>query len=112
MDQARYNALLAQALAGQGRYDEAQAVLAPALEFLREEAARGGAGLDYARDHAYALYVDALAQGPGPDKRARRDASLAEASRLLGTLSPEARQLTLARKLSEQIAAARGSPAG
>jgi hypothetical protein len=64
------------------------------------------------RDYGYAQYVSALAQGTGPDARARRDAALAEAARVYATLTPEARELRLMRRLGDWIAAGARIEAG
>jgi hypothetical protein len=69
-------------------------------------------GLELRRDYATALYVQALAQDDGAAGRAVRAKALAEASTVLGGLSPEARLLRSVRALSDDISAARSAPGG
>jgi tetratricopeptide (TPR) repeat protein len=112
LHRARRQVEVAQALVGQGRRDEARAELEPALALLRDRTKSGAMGLDLRRDYAAALYVQALAQDDGPAGRAVRAKALAEASTVLGGLSPEARQLRFVRVLSDDISAARQAPGG
>jgi tetratricopeptide (TPR) repeat protein len=79
--------LLAIAIARQGRRAEAQQVIAPALKFHRDLAARGGDDQTQRLQLAQALYASALAGG------ATERVALAEAARLIDGLSPELRAL-------------------
>jgi hypothetical protein len=104
---AANRAIMAHAIASQGRVDEARELIAPDLARYQAELARGASGLTYQYDYAYALYIDALSH-VGDAKL--RNARLDEASRLLGSLSGEAQRLWPARELAGWIAVARGGP--
>jgi hypothetical protein len=109
---ARNEATLAHAVALQGRGDETRTILQPALAYYEKEQQAGAHGTSFRRDYAYALYVDALARGPDADSRAKRDAELAEAARLIAGASAEVQKLSMVRELSDLIAAARASQRG
>jgi hypothetical protein len=109
---ARNAAILAHAVALQGRGDETRSILQPALAHYEKEQQTGAHGTSFRRDYAYALYVDALARGADADGRAKRDAELGEAARLIAGTSPEVQRLSLVRELSDLIAAARTSQRG
>jgi tetratricopeptide (TPR) repeat protein len=98
---------LAFALAKLGRTAEARESLEPALGYYRERRAVGSAGTLFHLEYAEALYVSAIAQEADAAGRSARQQALAAATAELDRLSDEARQLLAARKLREQIAAAR-----
>ena len=110
-DKSRASVELAHAVAMQSRGEEARKIVQIELARYRDEQKHGARGVTFDCDLAYALYVDALAQPGDPAGRAQRDASLAEAAKLLNGQSTEARQLESVRKLSAWIAAAHDSPA-
>ena len=99
--------VLAHALALQGRGEEAMAQLAPALAYYRKAQQANAHGVGFRHDFAHALYVSALARGTGD--RARRDAELAEAKKLLDGVPLEAQGLASMREVAALIAAARAS---
>jgi hypothetical protein len=101
---------LAHAVMKQGRGEEARSIIAPALAYYEREQKAGAKGTTFRRDYAYALYVSALAQADDSGGRAKRDADLGEAAKVLGGVSAEARQLADFRELAGWIAAARASP--
>jgi len=100
---ARAKISLAHALVGQGRQDEARQVLDAELPRYRKLQDQGAQGLDFRRDLAHALYVDAIAR---PAQDPQRRAALVAARRSLDGLSAEARQLLDIRELYVRIAAA------
>jgi hypothetical protein len=108
----RNEAMLAHAVALQGRGDETGTILQPALEYYEKEQQGGAHGTSFRRDYAYALYVDALARGADADSRAKRDAELSEAAKLIAGASTEVQKLSMVRELSDLIAAARASTHG
>ena len=61
-ERSRALVMQAHAVAKQGRLEEALGLVRPALEFYRREQQRGGGGLSFQRDMAYALCVEAIAQ--------------------------------------------------
>jgi uncharacterized protein (UPF0147 family) len=103
----RNEAILAHAVALQGRGDETRTILQPALAYYEKEQQAGAHNTSHRRDYAYALYVDALARGSDADGRAKREAELAEAARLIAGASAEVQKLSVMRELSDLIAAAR-----
>jgi hypothetical protein len=103
---SRTQVMLAHAVSRQGRNAEALATLQPALQRYRAEQGKGADGLTFQRDLAYALYVDAIAQGDDGAGRSRRETSLAEAARLLSGLPAEAQQLWDVRVVAALITAA------
>jgi len=100
--------VIAHAIAMQGRGAEAQAMLAPALAHYRQDLAAGAHGTSFRREFAYALYVSTVAGDTDPASRAKREAALTEADRLIAGMSNEARQLPAVRDVARLIAAARG----
>ncbi len=98
--------LLAQALLGQGRPDEALKALEPALAQYREFRARGATHVFFRQHFARALYVFALAQPADAEGAAKRRDSLAEAAAILNELSDEAGQLHDSKELLGWIVAA------
>jgi tetratricopeptide (TPR) repeat protein len=109
---SRANAVLAHAVAMQRRGDEARTILQPALEYYQHEQQAGATGTSFRRDYAYALYVSALARPADADGRAKRDAELAEAGKVIAGVSAEAAKLSVVRDIAEWIAAARASSHG
>ena len=106
---SRASVMLAQAVALQGRPDEARELVQPQLEIYRGEQKRGARGLSFQRDLAHALYVSGIARAGGNPGRTQADAELAEAARLLDALPAGARQLADVRELDGWIRAARGA---
>ena len=102
-------AVLAHAIALQGRNAEAQKLLQPALDYYREKQQAGAHATSFRYDFAYALYVGALSRAAVAPERAK---DLAEASRLIDGVSIEARQLTFMRELARWIAATQGHAQG
>ena len=100
-----FSTLLAHAVATQGRNDEARNILKPALAYYREQLQSGAHGMDFRRDYAYALYVDAIAQPAGASERT---AELKEAAAQIAGASSEAQKLVDMRYVSGLVAAARG----
>jgi tetratricopeptide (TPR) repeat protein len=101
-------AVLAHAIAMQGRGEEALATLAPALAYYREQQRAGATDTEFRFDLAYALLVDALARSDSAAERAHRAASLDEATRVLDGASEQARQMASFRRMASLIAEARG----
>ena len=98
--------VLANAIALQGRNDEANKILQPALAYYREQQQAGAHGTDFRRDFAYALYVHAIAAPADAGGRKQRNADLAEASKQIAGASAEAQKLADLRYVSGLIAAA------
>jgi tetratricopeptide (TPR) repeat protein len=105
---SRARALLANAIAMQGRTEEAQEVLAPALAFYRDDAKAGASGTWFLCDYAYALYVSALTRSDDAAKSAQRKADLDEAARIIDGVSPEAKRMASVREIAALIAGERG----
>jgi hypothetical protein len=103
-EKSRAQMTLAHALVLQGRTDEARAITEVELPRYQGEAKGGAGGLAFAKDYAYALYVDALTRPSGDPRRA---ANLAEALRQLDTMGAEANRLLDFRELRDQIGSAR-----
>ncbi|MDH5175970.1 MAG: hypothetical protein OEX15_04815 [Gammaproteobacteria bacterium] len=108
-ERSRAAVTLAHAIVLQGRMEDARRISQPEVARYRAEVKEGGAGLTFNRDMAYALYVDALSRAAGDPSRA---ADLAEASKRLDLLSPEANQLLDVRELRSWIAGARAGEPG
>jgi hypothetical protein len=106
-DMSRRRVLLAFAIAKQGRDAEARTVLAPALQYYRNEKMANSTGVLFRRDYAEALYVSALAQGNDAAGRSARQQALTQATEVLAGASAEARQAVEVRELAGWIAAAR-----
>ena len=102
--------LLAQAVAGQGRRDEALKTLEPALAHYREAQTQGAAHLAFRQHFARALYVQALAEPDDSDGNTRRRDEVNQAARLLQGLPDEARQLHDSRELLAWIEAEQKKP--
>ena len=103
-------AVLAHAIALQGRSEEAQKVLQPALAYYEGEQKAGAYGTSFRGDYAYALYVSAISRAANPEGRAGRDADLNEAAKLIDGASDEAKRLVDIRYVAGLIAAARTPP--
>jgi serine/threonine protein kinase len=85
--------LLAEALARQGRREDALRNIEPALAYYRDMRSQGATHVVFRQRFARALYVQALARPDGLTGNANRRDALDQASRLLNDLSEEARQL-------------------
>jgi hypothetical protein len=103
---SRARVMLAHAVALQGRLEEARKLVQPDLERYRSERKSGANGISFQRDLAHALYVSAIAQANDAAGRAQKDTDLAEAAKLLGGMSAEARQLVDNSELSGWIVTA------
>jgi Novel STAND NTPase 1 len=106
-DEAEARTILAQAIALQGRTDEAREVLRPALDYYRQQLKGGAKGTTFRYDYAYALYVSAISQPAAAVGRRQRRADLAEASKLVTGASAQARDLALMRYVAGLVAHAR-----
>jgi hypothetical protein len=103
------DAVLAHAIALQGRNDEANRILQPALAYYREQQQAGAHGTNFRRDFAYALYVGAIAAPADAAGRKQHAADLDEAAKQIAGASAEAQKLADLRYVSGLIAvAARG----
>jgi tetratricopeptide (TPR) repeat protein len=100
-------ATLANAIALQGRTEEARTTLQPALAYYQQEQQAGEGGTSFRADYAYALYVSALASEPG-----LRETALNDAAALIAGASAQAQALADMRVLSGLIAAARTAKTG
>ena len=107
-EKSRAQVTLAHAIALQGRAEEARRITETEIARYRAELKEGASGLSFAKDFAYALYVDALARPAGDPRRA---AVLQEATKQLDSLSVEANQLLDIRELRGWIASARSAAA-
>ena len=99
-------AVLADAVAMQGRRDEANKILQPALAYYREQQQAGAHGTQFRRDFAYALYVNAIAAPTDAAGQKQRRSDLDEAGKLIAGASAEAQKLADLRYVSGLIAAA------
>jgi hypothetical protein len=95
--------VLAHAVALQGRGAEARSLVAPDVARYAAQRKAGATGLTFVTDYAYALYVDAL----GTDDAGARRGRVAEAGRLLETLSAEAQRLRTVQELRRWLDQAR-----
>jgi tRNA A-37 threonylcarbamoyl transferase component Bud32/tetratricopeptide (TPR) repeat protein len=102
--------LLAEAIARQGRSEEALKILQPAIVQYREMLIQGATHVSFRQHFARALYVQSLAQGANGEGQAGREAELEEAQRLLQGLSDEARQLHDSKELLGWITEAQKRP--
>jgi hypothetical protein len=105
-------AMLALAVAHQGRGEEAQKVLAPALAYYEREQQAGAHATWFRRDYAIALYASALAQPTDNAGRAKRNADLGAAAKVVDGASAEARRLAEMREVTALIAEARSDTHG
>lgn len=108
--ESRARFILAQAIAMQGRKDEAQKTLQPALDYYEQQFKAGAKSTDFRSDYAYALYVAAIAAPADAAGRKQRNADLDQAAKLIAGASAQAQKMFQFRYLSGQIAAARQSP--
>ena len=106
---SRSQVMLAHAVTRQGRSAEAREILQPALQRYRVAQTQGASGITFGRDLAYALYANAIAQDDDRAGQAQREASLAEAAKLLSNLPAEAQQIWDMRVVADLVDAARGS---
>ena len=100
-------AILAHALALQGKTADAQKVLAPALSYYQREWHEGAHDTSFRRDYAYALYASALAQPADAAGGAQRATELQEAAAQIDGASDEAKRMSDFRYVSGLIASAR-----
>ncbi|HMB43469.1 MAG TPA: hypothetical protein VKM00_06255, partial [Luteimonas sp.] len=101
-------ATLANAIALQGRTDEARTMLQPALAYYAREQEAGAKGTTFRGDYAYALYVSSLTEAADP---AKRRSALDQASALVAGASTEAQSLADMRELTRLIASGRSAKA-
>jgi tetratricopeptide (TPR) repeat protein len=111
-DTSRARTTLAQAIAMQGRNQEAQRILQPALAYYTSEQKAGADGITFRRDYAHALYVSAIVAPNDAAGHTQRMAALAQAATLIAGASTEARNLADMRHVSALIAATPLSPRG
>jgi tetratricopeptide (TPR) repeat protein len=104
--------VLAHALAMQGRGDQAQKALQPALAYYEGEQKAGAHGTTFRHDYAYALYVRAIASSADAAGQAQRKADLDQAAKLIAGTSAEAQKLSGMRQVSGLIASANAAPHG
>jgi Novel STAND NTPase 1 len=102
LDTSSATAMLAHAVAMQGRVEEARRILEPALAYYREAQKDGAHDTDFRKDFAYALYVEAIASDG-----ARRSADLAEAQKILDGATLEAQRMESYREVASLIRDAR-----
>jgi len=107
--ESRARFILAQAIAMQGRSDEAQKVLQPVLAWYDQQQKAGATGTTFRHDYAYALYVSAISQPGNANGRKLRDAALTEAAQQIAGASAEAQRLTSMRYVAGLIAKARST---
>ena len=108
VNSSAFEALLAHAVAMQGRNDEASKILQPALAYYREQQQAGAHDTRFRRDFAYALYASAVAAPADAAGRKQRGADLDEASRQIADASVQAQKLADMREVARLIAAERG----
>ncbi|HXS74102.1 MAG TPA: hypothetical protein VN725_08650, partial [Rhodanobacteraceae bacterium] len=106
---SRAQSVLAHSMAMQGRNDEAQKALQPALAYYEGEQKAGAHGTTLRHDYAYALYVSAIASSADAPGRAQRKAALDAAAKLIAGASAEAQKLADMRQVSGLIASADAS---
>ncbi|MBP7370428.1 MAG: hypothetical protein KA902_03220, partial [Arenimonas sp.] len=97
---------IAHAIAMQGRYAEAQTMLASALDYYQKDMLAGANGTSFRRDYAYALYVSALSQPNSIAGQRQRATDLAAANKQLNSMTVEAQNLATIHRLATWIAAA------
>ena len=107
---SRARASLAHAIALQGRLDEAQKTLQPALVYYQQQQQAGAKDTTFRHDYAYALYVSAIAAPTDAAGRAPRSQALADAAGLIAGASAEAQKMADMRQVSGLIASANASP--
>ena len=106
---SRARCALAEAIVMQGRNEEAQKILQPAMAYYQQEQQAGAKGTTFRHDYAYALYVSAISQPGGANERKQREAALAEAARQIAGASAEAQKLADMRRVSDLVAKARAT---
>lgn len=106
---SRARCTLAEAIAMQGRNEEAQKVLQSAMAWYVQQQKAGATGTTFRHDYAYALYVSAISQPDDANGRKQRDAALAEAAAQIAGASAEAQKLADMRRVSDLIAKARST---
>ncbi|WP_139351389.1 ATP-binding protein [Rhodanobacter sp. B05] len=107
--ESRARSVLADAVAMQGRGDEAQKALQPALAYYQQQQQAGARGMTFRHDYAYALYVSAISSAADAEGRERRKTALDEAATLIAGASTEAQQLAEMREVTTLITAGRAS---
>ncbi len=100
------DAVLAHAVAMQGRKDEANKVLQPALTYYREQQQAGAHGTHFRHDFAYALYVSAISAPADAAGRRQRKADLDDADKQIAGASAEAQKLASLRHVGGLITVA------
>jgi hypothetical protein len=103
---ARDKVRLGQALLGADRRSEALAPLQEAVNYYRQELAKGAGETGFRQDSVRAFYQLALAQAGDEAGRIRRRELLDEAAALLDGLSFEGRQLVASKELNKWVIAA------
>ena len=111
VNSSTFEAVLADAVAMQGRKDEANKILQPALAYYREQQQAGAHDTNFRRDFAYALYVSAITAPTDAAGQKQRRSDLDEAGKLIAGASAEAQKLADMRHVSGLIVAARGGAA-
>ncbi|HET6913244.1 MAG TPA: hypothetical protein VFH71_07875 [Rhodanobacteraceae bacterium] len=106
LDPSRARSTLAHAIAMQGRNDDAQKTLQPALAYYRQAQQAGAHETRFRSDYAYALYVGAIAQSSDAAGRKQRAADLDQAAKLIAGASAEAQKMSDMRYVSGLIATA------
>ncbi|MGH8212043.1 MAG: hypothetical protein ACREPP_02290, partial [Rhodanobacteraceae bacterium] len=106
---SRIRAVLAHAIAMQGRSDEAQKILQPALAWYQQEQKAGEHDTLFRQDFAYALYVSAIASPAGAAGQTQRKRALADAAAQIAGASAEAQRMADMREVSRLIVAANTS---
>jgi hypothetical protein len=106
IEKSSAQAMLAHAIAMQGRPDEARTTLQPALDWYRKEQQAGAHETSFRREFAYALYVSALSQSADAAGVKQRATDLQEAAAQIDGASEEAKRMANSRYLSGLIAAA------
>jgi tetratricopeptide (TPR) repeat protein len=101
--------VLAHAVAMQGRQDEAQKILQPALAYDQQQQQEGAQDTTFRLDYAYALYVSAISRPADSKGQAERKMDLDAASKLINGASPEAQRLADMREVAHLIAIANES---
>jgi hypothetical protein len=111
VDPSSARTAIANAIAMQGRLDEANRFLQPALAYYQHEQEAGAHGTVFRHDYAYALYVSALTFTSDADQ-AKREAALNEADTQIAGAPAEARDMADMREVASLIAAARTAKHG
>jgi hypothetical protein len=104
---AQVRITLAQAIAMQGRKDEARKALQPSLDYYGEQFKAGATSTNFRTNYANALYASAISQSSDAAGAKQRKADLDAAQAQIDGASKEAQQLTTMRHTASLIAAAR-----